>query len=79
MKYLFLISMILFSACSSKGIFVYEKIPEVVECYSLKDYFDIDICNHKQQIILSDKLTKVIEKDNSRKIIRLNQGINQRK
>ena len=71
MKHFFLISMIFFSGCYSQGIFVYEKIPKAVECYSFKDYFDIEICNRKQQIILSDKLVKVIEIDNSRKIFKI--------
>ena len=76
MKYFFLIWMIFFLGCSSKEIFVYEKIPEFVECYSLKDYFEIDNCNRKQQIILSEKLTKVIKNDNYRKIFKLDQGVN---
>jgi len=68
--------MIFFTGCSSREIFVYEKIPEFVECYSLKDYFEIEDCNREQQIILSEKLTKVIEKDNYIKIYKLNQGVN---
>jgi len=74
MKHLFLIWLIFFTGCSSHEIFVYEKIPEFKECYSLKDYFDIEICNRKQQIILNDRLAKIIEKDNYRKIIKLDQS-----
>ena len=67
MKHVLLIWMIFFAGCSSPEIFVYEKIPEFVECYSLKDHFEIEICNMEQQIILSDQITKVIEKDNQKK------------
>ncbi len=68
MKHLFLILLIFFIGCSSEEIYVYEKIPEARECYSFKKYIDIEKCNRKQHIILSKKLSKVIEKDNYRKI-----------
>ena len=76
MKHFYLIWLIFFIGCSSQEVFVYEKIPEVVECYSFREYIDIDDCNRKQQIILSDKLIKVIEKDNYRKIRKLDHGGN---
>lgn len=65
--YLFIL--LLFTiGCSSQEIYVYEKIPESVECYSFKEYSVIEACNRKQQIILREKLTKVIENDNSLKL-----------
>ena len=76
MKNFYLICLIFFTGCSSQEIFVYEKIPEFVECYSLKDYFEIEICDRKQQIILNEKLTKVLEKGNYNKYHKLDQGAN---
>lgn len=71
MKHFFWICLIFFLGCSSHDIYVYEKIPEAVECYSFKEYLDIENCNRKQHIILSEKLTKVIKNDNYRKNIKL--------
>ena len=72
MKYFFLIFLFFVSACSSKEIYVYEKIPETMECYSFKEYFEIDNCNRKNQINLSKEVIKVIETDNYIKIRKLN-------
>ena len=79
MKRIYFIILIFFIGCTSKRIFVYEKIPKDIECYKFKEYVDIESCSRKQQIILNKKLSKVVESDNSRKIRKFKHGRNLRK
>ena len=56
---------IVLNGCSSKEIFVYEKIPENMECNRFKEYFAIESCDRKKRVTFSKKIFKVIEKINS--------------
>ena len=64
-KYIILnfIMIVTLKGCSSIGTFVYEKIPEHAECYRFKEYFDVDRCDIKKNIILNEKISKVLNKN----------------
>ena len=67
MKHFFLI-VILFSTlkgCSSQKVYVYEKIPENMECHRFKKFDEIEFCDRKKRINLDEKIFNVIEKINS--------------
>ena len=44
------------TGCSSQEVYVYEKLPEFSECRRYTDYWSVSVCNHKHQIILSEKI-----------------------
>lgn len=61
---LFLLFSVL-KGCSSNEIFVYEKIPENVECHRFKKFEDIENCDRKKRIILGKNIANVIQRINS--------------
>tara|TARA_Y100001970_G_C13930612_1_gene698050 strand:+ start:199 stop:411 length:213 start_codon:yes stop_codon:yes gene_type:complete len=69
MKYfvLNLFILIILNGCYSKSIFVYEKIPENVECYHYKEYIKIFNCEREKSIIMGERISQVIEKINKQK------------
>jgi hypothetical protein len=62
------------TGCSGQEVYVYEKLPEVSECRRYKDYWTVSACNHKHQIILSEKLNAAIQTTNYRLRRKFNQG-----
>tara|TARA_Y100001970_G_scaffold145082_1_gene178244 strand:+ start:103 stop:309 length:207 start_codon:yes stop_codon:yes gene_type:complete len=54
-----------FKGCSSNEIFVYEKIPENIECHRFKKFEDIENCDRKKRIILGKNISNVIQRINS--------------
>ena len=69
-----LLTLILFNGCSGREVYVYEKLPEVSECRRYKNYWTINACNRKHQIILSEKLNGAIQTTNYRLSRKFNQG-----
>ena len=69
-----LLTLISFNGCSGQEVYVYEKLPEVSECRRYKNYWTINACNRKHQIILSEKLNNAIQTTNYRLSRKFNQG-----
>ncbi|MFL2737475.1 MAG: hypothetical protein ACJ0DJ_01685 [bacterium] len=67
-------TLISFNGCSGQEVYVYEKLPEVSECRRYKNYWTINACNRKHQIILSEKLNDAIQTTNYRLSRKFNQG-----
>jgi len=63
---IYFLGIICLAGCYFQQIYVYEKIPEKIECYRFKEYNDVKSCNRKHQIILNEKLYKVINTTNHR-------------
>ena len=62
------------TGCSSQEVYVYEKLPELSECRRCAVYRSVNVCNQKQQIILSKKLNSAMRTT----VYRLNRKYNQR-
>ena len=62
------------TGCSGPEVYVYEKLPEVSECRRYKDYWTVNECNRKHQIILNEKLNAAIQTTNYRLHRKFNQG-----
>ena len=62
------------TGCRGQEVYVHEKHPEVSECRRYKNYWTINACNRKHQLILSKKLNNVIRETNFRLSRKFNQG-----
>ena len=66
MKHFFIFFLLaVLKGCSSKVIFVYEKIPENAACHRFKKFEDIENCDRKKRIILEEKIFNVIQRTHS--------------
>ena len=63
-RIVFFLGAIVLAGCSSKEVYVYEKLPEASECRRYTDYWTVRACNRKHQIKMNEKLESVIRRTN---------------
>ena len=60
-------------SCSTQDVYVYEKLPKASQCRRYTDYWKVNACNRKHQLILNKKLSNVMRTTHHRLSRKYNQ------